>query len=366
MSNEREGQEEDRDKSIIEALGQLGWVEESNEEEERIDTEDNIKEQLEFFKEENKRLIGEMHEKSEKIQNLEEQIQKFSQKVKDKEVQNQAVQKLYETIENKNDDLEDLNSRFTEETTKLNKIINDQIEKIKSLTTKIEQVQSDQTENQNLANKLNEKELVIKDLKEQLNYLESDSIQKSKFEKVEVLLEKKDEIITEKEKVIFSIENDLKNANQKIHDLQQQFETFNLVKKDLEKKTERNKALVVEIEELKQKNITNQELIEHLEVKLEEAHRKSGNLTGKFELELANMRSMLDDRGQEIKSLRENLNELQSKTGYTKQKEEKFLSDLQQLKDEKLKLELDLEEKNKEIIELKKKIKLMRRDLQKT
>ncbi len=366
MSNEREDQEEDTDKSIIDALQNLGWVEEKEEEVETIDTEDDIKEQLEFFKEENKRLIGEMHEKSEKIQNLEEQIQKFSQKVEDKEVQNQAVQKLYETIENKNDAIEDLNSRFNEETTKLSKIINDQVEKIKNLTTEIEQVQSDQTENQNLANKLNEKELLIKELREQLTYLESDSIQKSKFEKVEVLIEKKDEIITEKEKVIFSIENDLKNANQKIHDLQQQFETFNLVKKDLEKKTERNKALVVEIEELKQKNFTNQELIEHFEVKLEEAHRKSGNLTGKFELELANMRSMLDDRGQEIKSLRENLNTLQSKTGDIKHKEERFLSDLQQLKDEKAKLESDLGTKNEEIIELKKKIKLMRRDMQKS
>ena len=71
MSNEREGQEEDRDKSIIDALSTLGWVEEKDEEVETIDTEDDIKEQLKFFKEEKKRLIGEMHEKSEKIQNLE-------------------------------------------------------------------------------------------------------------------------------------------------------------------------------------------------------------------------------------------------------------------------------------------------------
>ena len=122
----------------------------------------------------------------------------------------------------------------------------------------------------------------------------------------------------------------------------------------------------MEIEELKQKNITIQELIERYEEKLEEAHKKSGNLTGKFELELANMRSMLDDRSQEIKSMREQLKELQSKTGDTIQKEEKFLSDLQQIKDEKLKLESDLEEKNKEVIELKKRIKLMRRDIQKS
>ena len=158
----------------------------------------------------------------------------------------------------------------------------------------------------------------------------------------------------------------MKNANQKIHDLQQQFETFNLVKKDLEKKTERNKALVVEIEELKQKNFTNQELIEHFEVKLEEAHRKSGNLTGKFELELANMRSMLDGRGQEIKSLRENLNAFQSETQEITKMKEGMLNDIQKVKDEKAKLESDLATRNEEIIELKKKIKLMRRNMQKS
>ncbi|MFX1590692.1 MAG: hypothetical protein ACFFC1_21375, partial [Promethearchaeota archaeon] len=129
---------------------------------------------------------------------------------------------------------------------------------------------------------------------------------------------------------------------------------------------ERNKDLVVELEELKQKNITNQELIEHLEVKLEEAHKKSGNLTGKFELELANMRSILDNKDDEIMSIKEELKKLQSETQESQQIEEKILNDIQQVKDEKIKLESDLEEKNKEIIELKKKIKLMRRDLQKS
>ena len=112
----------------------------------------------------------------------------------------------------------------------------------------------------------------------------------------------------------------------------------------------------MEIEELKQKNISIQELLERYEEKLEEAHEKAGNMTGKFEFELANMRSMLDDKTQEVKGLREQLKQ----TGDTKQKEE-----LQKIKDEKSKLESDLEEKDKEIIELKKRIKLLRRDLQK-
>jgi chromosome segregation ATPase len=354
-----EDREEDNDKSIVDALGQLGWVEEKEPEEETLKTDDNLEEQIHFFMEENKRLIGEITEKDEKIKNLEDSIQELSEKTEDNTAQSEQVQKLYETIESKSDTIDKLNSTIEEDSLKFNKIIDEQVKKIKDLTSQIENLQAEQTENQSLINKLNEKEVIIKELKEQLQYLENDTIQKSKFEKVEVLLEKKDEIITEKEKVIFSIENELKSANQKIHDLQQQLETFNLVKKDLEKKVDRNKNLVIEIEELKQKNITNQELLDRLEQKLEEAHKNSGNLTGKFELELANIRSMLDNRTEEAKILKAKLIELQDK------KDDKLLSDLQQVKDEKAKLESDLEEKNEEIIELKKKIKLMRRDLQK-
>ena len=73
----------------------------------------------------------------------------------------------------------------------------------------------------------------VADHTEQVRYLESDTIQKSKYDKLELLVEKKDEIITEKEKNIFELNNTLNSANQKISNLQQQIETFNLVKKDL-------------------------------------------------------------------------------------------------------------------------------------
>jgi chromosome segregation ATPase len=315
--------------------------------------------------EENKRLINELAEKDERIEVLELNAQKMSQKVESSIGQSDEVQKLYDTIESKNQIIDRLNSTLEEDSSKFNKIINDQTKKIKELSSQIENFQSEQAKNQEITKKLDEKELIIKDLKEQLQYLESDSIQKSKFEKLEVLLEKKDEIITEKEKTIFTLENEIKAAKQKIHDLQQQLETFNLVKKDLEKKTERNKALVVEIEELKQKKISNQEMIEHLEKKLEEAHKKAGNLTGKFELEMANMRSMIDYKDDQIKSLKGELKEIQTKIDNTEQIEKKFLDELEQLKNEKMKLDSDCEEKNNEIIDLKKKIKLMRRDMQK-
>ena len=353
MSDEHEHQEDSDDKSIVDALSTLGWVEED--EEEIIPAEKNLEEQLAFFREENKKLIGEINQKNERLQKLEVEIRDLFEKTEGKSVPNQAVQKLYEIIEGKNDEIEDLNLLLDEQSKKLNRIINDQIDKIKDLLQQIEKFKSNDTDNQDLNEKIQEKDNKIKELMEQLQYLENDSIHKSKFEKLEILLEKKDEIITEKEKEIFSIENSLKTSNQKNQDLKQQFETANLIKKDLEKKTERNKTLVVELEELKQKILSNKDLIEHLEKKLENAHKNSGNLTGKFEIELGTMRSMLDDRDEEIKGLLGEKRKIQIGQEDSKRIEEKFRSEGQEMKGENVKLE-------SEIAELKKKIKLMRRD----
>ncbi|MBA7699595.1 hypothetical protein ES703_108293 [subsurface metagenome] len=202
MSDEQE-EHEDEDKSITEALGQLGWVEEKEEEEEVPDTGEDLVEQLNFFKEENKRLIGEINDKNnlinekiEMIHNLESNIQNLSKQSD----QDQTIQKLYETIESKNDEIEQMNTLHDEESNKLQKIIDDQVQKIKELTSQIEELQSGQTD------LIRKKDVQIKELEEQLQYLESDTIQKSKFQKLEVLLEKKDEIITEKEKNIFTLE----------------------------------------------------------------------------------------------------------------------------------------------------------------
>ena len=355
MSDERERHEEEEDKTIVEALQNMGWVEEKEEEIELVLTDENILEQLNYFRDENKKLIHTINEKLEFIGKLENSVQELSLKVESESSQSEATQKLYEIIESKNDDIEHLNSVLEEETEKSQKIIKDQLQKIKELNT-----QPDQTD------LIKNKDDQIKELKEQLQYLENDTIQKSKFQKLEVLLEKKDEIITEKEKTIFSLENSLKTANQKIQEIQQQSETFNLVKKDLEKKSERNKELAVKIEELNQKNLVNLELIDRLEQKLEDAHNKSGNLTGKFELELGNLRILLDGKDNEIKTLRDKLISLDTELHEYKKIEDKILGDFQITKDEKLKLESDIEEKDYEIVELKKKIKLMRRDMQKS
>ena len=68
-------------------------------------------------------------------------------------------------------------------------------------------------------------------------------------------------ISAEKEKSIFDVQNSLKSAHQTINQLQQQIETFNLMKKDLEKKEERIRELVVQIEEKIQGELANKELI---------------------------------------------------------------------------------------------------------
>ncbi|MHA1913227.1 MAG: hypothetical protein ACW97V_02530 [Promethearchaeota archaeon] len=363
---EQEDHEEDEDQ-ISEALSTLGWVEEEEEVEETPKSDEDLREQLEFFKEENKRLIHEMNEKKELIgdkvdliQNLENKVEELSSQVDNKLDEDQAIQKLYETIENKNDEIELLNSRAEQESNKTQKIIDDQVQKIKELSAQVEDFQSEKSD------LVDNKDNQIKELKEQLQYLQDDTIQKSKFQKLEVLTEGKDEIITEKEKTIFALENSLKSANHKTQEIQQQLETFNLVKKDLEKKNERNKELVVEIEELKQKNITNNELVNRLEEKLEEAHKKSGNLTGKFEMELGNLRNLLDGKDNELKSIKEKYEKIDSELLEYRKIEDKILSDIQSIKDENLKFESELEVKNAEIIDLKKKIKLMRRDLLKT
>ncbi|MFW9876054.1 MAG: hypothetical protein ACFFG0_23370, partial [Candidatus Thorarchaeota archaeon] len=111
MPDEHEEHEEEEDKSIVEALSTLGWVEEKGEEDVPEVGED-LSEQLNFFKEENKRLIGDIkdkniiiNEKTEMIRNLESKIQNLSKQSETKLDQEQTIKKLYETIENKNDEI---------------------------------------------------------------------------------------------------------------------------------------------------------------------------------------------------------------------------------------------------------------------
>ncbi|HUW90904.1 MAG TPA: hypothetical protein VMV43_10385 [Candidatus Nanopelagicaceae bacterium] len=422
MSDEQRDRKEE-DTSMVDALSSLGWIEEKEEEEGlHVSEVESLKKQLNLFIEQKRQLTEEItnlredneslkaitdsfqHEKEKTIQlskenndtidNLLHTIVQKDELIKDLESKidflnetqvndsdiSLSIQNKEKEIETLKTQLEDKNNIVFEfktsnqeknqviqnqsiELERLNKIVTDQTQKIQAVSSDIETLRSDHQANKGITEKLDEKENKIKELMERIQYLENDTIQKSKFEKQQILLEKKDEIITEKEKEIFDLENTQQAANQSIKDLQQKLETFSLVKKDVEKKEERIKNLVLEIEKLTQKNITNEEFINQIQARLEESQEKSGNITGKFELEIMNLRNVNDEQIAEIKDLRENGNDLKNKLQESEQIEDRILTEIQNVKDEKLKLESALDNKEKELIELKKKIKIMRRDI---
>jgi len=426
MSNDEQRDQKEEDSSMVDALSSLGWIEEKGEEEGLpVSEEESLKKQLNLFIGQNKQLTEELINLKEENEGLKAVTDSF-QREKEQTIQltkenndtienllQEAVQKedvikdleskidfLNETqvndsdiglsIQNKENkiealksQLEDKNQKISEftnsnvenaqviqnqslELERLNKIVADQIQKIQSVSSDIEALSSEQQNNKGMTDSLNEKENKIKELLEQIQYLENDTIHKSKFEKQQILLEKKDEIITEKEKSIFDLENVQQTANQSIKDLQQKVETFSLVKKDVENKEKRIKNLVLEIEKLTQKNITNEEFINQIQARLEESQEKSGNITGKFELEIMNLRNTVDEQLAEIKDIRESEKELKNKLRESDQIEDRILTEMQKVKDEKIKLESTLEHKEKELIVLKKRIKVMRRDIKKS
>ena len=425
MPDEQRDQKEE-DTSMVDALSSLGWIEEREEEEELpISDEESLKEQLNFFIEKNQQLTEELanlkeeneslkavagsfqHDKEKTIQlskenndTIDNLLQTVIQKEKEIKDLESKIDFLNETqvidsdislsIQNKEKEIEGLKSQLADKNSKvlefqtsnkekdqviqnqtielerLNNKVADQTQKLQAVSSDAEKLKSEQQANKEIAEKLGEKENKIKELLEQIQYLENDTIQKSKFEKQQILLEKKDEIITEKEKELFDLENARQTANKSIKDLRQKLETFSLVKKDVEKKEERVKNLVLEIEKLTQKNITNEEFINQIQARLEESQEKSGNITGKFELEIMNLRNISDEQIAEIKGIRANEKVLKNKLEESEQIEDRILTEMQKVKDEKLKLETELENKEIEIIELKKKIKIMRRDINKS
>ena len=421
---QRDHKEEDT--SMVDALSSLGWIEETeNEEEIPASEEDKIKEQLNFFIEQNKQLTDEIGKLNEENESLKTVSDSFHQE-KEKSVQlakenNATIEDLLQKIIEKDDLIKDLESKidFLNETNvmdlevsksieskekeietlqsqlgdknkqiqefefsakekdqivqnqkndidNLNKVITEQSQKLEGVSADLEKIKSEQITNAGLIGRLQEKDAKIKELLEQIQYLENDTVQKSKFEKAQVLLEKKDEIITEKEKEIFKIESSQQSFVQSIKELQQKVETFSLVKKDLAKKEERIKNLVIEIEKLTQQNITNKEFIDQIQARLEESQEKSGNISGKLELEIISLRNIHDEQVTEIKELREKGDNLKNKIFESEQIEDRILTDMQSIKDEKMKLETELENKDKEIVELKKRIKVMRRDIKKS
>jgi len=425
MSDEQRDHKEE-DTSMVDALSSLGWIEEKEDEEEiPVSEEDNLKEQLNFFIEQNKQLtddIGKLREENEGLKiisdsfhqekeksiqlakennaSIEDLLQKIIEKddlIKDLESKieflnetNVVDLEVSKSIENKEKEIESLQSQLGDKNKQiqefefsakekdqivqdqknnidnLNKVITEQSQKLESVSADLETMTSEQITNTGLIERLQEKDAKIKELMEQIQYLENDTVQKSKFEKIRVLLEKKDEIITEKEKEIFKIESSQQSFVQSIKELQQKVETFSLVKKDLAKKEDRIKNLVIEIEKLTQQNITNKEFINQIQARLEESQEKSGNISGKLELEIINLRNIADEQVIEIKELREKGDNLKNKMFESEQIEDRILTEMQNVKDEKMKLEAELENRDKELVELKKRIKILRRDIKKS
>ncbi|MHA1191467.1 MAG: hypothetical protein ACTSP9_04130 [Promethearchaeota archaeon] len=408
---EDHGNHKEEDESIVEALSSLGWVEEDEPKEESPKKDDN--EQLAFFKEQNAQLNDEIIKIREDYDKL---LQDSSEVIRQKEKFTQMVEKNNDTIENllqsigqkdakinelesnaklfvesssnnenmitlqnqieeQSQKLEDLNfadieknkiiANQKEEIDKINRIIKDQVQKIQELTNETEEFKSEKDANKGLIDRLQEKDQKIKELMEQLQYLDNDTVQKSKYDKLTNELSVKDNIITEKEKIIFEMESTIESANQKTKEIHQQLETFSLVKKDVQKKEERINTLVLEVERLNQKNITNEEFINRIQEKLEVSQERSGNLTGKFELEMANLRTLIDDKNIEIKELRENDTKLKNKLYEAEQIEDRLLSEMQNLKDDKLRFEFEITKKDVEIVDLKKRVKIARRKSQK-
>jgi len=285
MPEEQRDQKEE-DTSMVDALSSLGWIEEREEEHEPPISEENaLKEQLNIFREQNKQLTEEIINLKEENESLKAVTGSF-QHDKEKTIQiskenNETIENLLQTIVQKDDQIKDLDSKIeflnetqvndsgsslsiqnkekeiealksqledknnnilefktsnkekeqviqdqTLELDRLNNIVGEQTQKIQAASSDTENLRSEQQANKKLAEKLSEKEKKIKELIEQIQYLENDTIQKSKFEKQQILLEKKDEIITEKEKELFGFENAQQTANHAIKDLQQKVETF--------------------------------------------------------------------------------------------------------------------------------------------
>ncbi len=382
--NQRKKEEDAADKSIVDALSTFGWIEENEEEQEIENEELNYLEQINLFKQQNLKLNNEIKKKSIEIEELRTEktlftstkekllkeikeikseitekndiIEELKARIKDEDesIEGHSIQELNEELDSKNHEIEKTHLKLDE-----------QYEQIQELTSKIEKIESNEINKQELSEQLQEKDRKIKELSEQIQYLQNDTIHKSKYDKVQILIEKKDQIITEKEKRTFELQNSLNSSNLKIKNLMTQIETFSLVKKDLEKKEDRIKLLIIENEQLKQKDFSNKEIIDRTEKKLTEAIRAEGSMSGKYELELSKIQNLLNEKEVEIEKLKASQVDLKNKLHETELIEDKILTDFQAVKDENLKLESKLEKAELELVELKKRIKFMRRDIQK-
>lgn len=390
-------EKKEKNNSLSDALSALGWLEEEEGKESKEEMPSSLEDQVNFLLKKNKQL----EEQNLMLKNYIEQLDSSSSKAEKPEVPNDFESKI-----NKKDGII---SKLTAERDNINKKIKEQREKIISLDLKVGEqndllIEKDKQINEFSLkfSQLNEKENLIKQLEakikefelgehgisefqekikqrdsqiqelhQQIQYLEKDTIQKSKYDKLKVIIEKKDEIITQKEKALFGKENSLNKAKEEIQELTEKVKEREKIYDKLAEKNEEINFLKGEINHLNQqleKSKTLQDKIKEFEEQLIKRERENVEITKSSmakeeivkrveqKLELAQKESV--KKSIEIENLKINFEkELEA----LKAKENSYLDNIQILKMENSRMEKESGKLKDEIIDLKKKIKVLRR-----
>ncbi|MBA7505131.1 hypothetical protein ES706_03794 [subsurface metagenome] len=390
-------EKKEKDDSLSDALSALGWIEEEEGKESKEEMPSSLEDQVNFLLKKNKQL----EEQNLMLKNYIEQLDSSSSKAEKPEVPNDFESKINEK--------DGIISKLTAERDNINKKLKEQREKIISLGLKVGGqndllIEKDKQINEFSVkfSQLNEKENLIKQLEakikefelgehgisefqekikqrdsqiqelhQQIQYLEKDTIQKSKYDKLKVIIEKKDEIITQKEKALFDKENSLSKAKEEINELTGKVKETEKIHEKIGEKNEEINFLKGEINHLNQqleKSKSLQDKIKEFEEQLIKRERENVEITKSSmaseeivkrveqKLELAQKESVKKDI--EIENLKINFEkELEA----LKAKENSYLDNIQILKMENSRMEKESGKLKDEIIDLKKKIKVLRR-----
>ncbi len=393
MNNEKK----EKDDSLSDALSALGWIEEEEGKESKEEMPSSLEDQVNFLLKKNKQL----EEQNLMLKNYIEQLDSSSSKAEKPEVPADFESKINEK--------DGIISKLTAERDNIKKKLKEQREKIISLDLKVGEQNDILIEKDKQINEfsiefsqLNEKENLIKQLKakikefesgehgisefqekikqrdsqiqelhQQIQYLEKDTIQKSKYDKLKVIIEKKDEIITQKEKALFDKENSLSKAKEEINELTGKVKETEKIQEKIAEKNEEINFLKGEINHLNQqleKSKSLQDKIKEFEEQLIKRETENVEITKSSmvkeeivkrveqKLELAQKESVKKDI--EIENLKINFEkELEA----LKTKENSYLDNIQILKMENSRMEKESGKLKDEIIDLKKKIKVLRR-----
>jgi len=390
-------EKKEKDDSLSDALSALGWIEEEEGIESKEEMPSSLEDQVKFLLKKKKKL----EEQNLMLKNYIEQLDSSLSTAEKPEIPND--------FESKINGKDEIISKLTVERDDISKKLKEQREKIISLDLKVGEqndllIEKDKQINEFSLNisQLNEKENLIKQLEakikefelgkngisefqekikqrdtqiqelhQQIQYLEKDTIQKSKYDKLKVLIDKKDEIITQKEKALFDKENSLNKAKEEIQELMGKVKETEKFHERLAEKGEEIDFLKGEITHLNlqlEKSKSLQNKIKEFEEQLIKRERENVEITKSSmakeeivkrveqKLELSQKEAVKKDI--EIENLKINFEkELEA----LKVKENGYLDNIQILKMENSRMEQESGKLKDEIIELKKKIKVLRR-----